>query len=66
MDIRATSDIQPGDRLISSGLGGVYPPRLTVGAVRSVLNDPDGVTKLIVVELAADLDRLEEVYVLRR
>jgi cell shape-determining protein MreC len=36
-----------------------------VGTVTEVSNDPDGVSKRVVVTTAAALDRLEEVFILR-
>lgn len=60
-----TADVMTGDIIRSSGLGSVYPEGLIIGTVISVANDPDGVTKRVVVAPAADLDRLEEVFVLR-
>ncbi|MFO7768680.1 MAG: rod shape-determining protein MreC [bacterium] len=61
-----SADVMVGDRVLSSGLGGVYPEGLFIGTVTAVTDDPDGVTKRVVVEPAAALDRLEEVFVLRR
>ncbi len=61
-----SADVMVGDRVLSSGLGGVYPDGLLIGTVTRVTDDPDGVTKRVVVEPAAALDRLEEVFVLRR
>lgn len=60
-----SADVMVGDRVLSSGLGGVYPEGLLIGRVTEVTDDPDGVTRRVVVEPAAALDRLEEVFVLR-
>ncbi|MDV4145110.1 MULTISPECIES: rod shape-determining protein MreC [Shimia] len=51
--------VRPGDRVISSGDGGVFPPGLLVGQVAS---DPGGRLR---VRLAADYERLEYLRVLR-
>ena len=61
-----TADIQAGDVVLSSGLGGVYPEGLTIGTVASVSVDPEEVTMRVVVRLSAALDRLEEVFILRQ
>lgn len=58
------ADVRVGDRVFSSGRGGIYPAGLLIGEVRSVQDDPDRVTKRVEVELAVRLDRLEEVFVL--
>ncbi len=63
--ITQTADIQIGDVVLSSGFGGIYPAGLVIGTVSSVSNDPDDVTMRVAVRLAASLDRLEEVFILR-
>ncbi len=52
-------DIRPGDRVVSSGDGGVFPPGLLVG---QVAQGPDRHLRVI---LAADYHRLEFLRVLR-
>ena len=49
-----TADIQPGDRVLSSGLGSVYPPDLTVGEVVSVEIDPASRTLVATVRPLVD------------
>lgn len=39
-NIPNTEDIQPGDLLVTSGLGGRFPPGYPVGVVSSVIHDP--------------------------
>ncbi|MDC0738989.1 rod shape-determining protein MreC [Cognatishimia sp. SS12] len=51
--------VRPGDRVVSSGDGGVFPPGLLIGQVAS---DPNGRLR---VRLAADYERLEFLRVLR-
>jgi rod shape-determining protein MreC len=55
-------DVVPGDRVITSGLGGVYPPGLLVGTVRSVSQDP--VEKRVLIDRAVDVSEIEQVFVL--
>lgn len=52
-------EVNPGDRVVSSGDGGLYPPDLLIG---QVVATPDGRQR---VRLAADVRRLEFVRVLR-
>lgn len=59
------ADVQIGDRVITSGLGPVYPKGLSVGTVEAVEPDPSGVFKQALVKPATALDRLEEVIILR-
>lgn len=57
--LAATEDVGVGDRVVTSGDGGVFPPDLDVGVVAAV----DG--RAARVRLAADYGRLEFVRVLR-
>ncbi len=65
LHVLRAADVDTGDVVKSSGLGGIYPEGLMIGRVVSVADDPDGVTKMVVVKTSAALDRLEEVFVLR-
>lgn len=53
-----------GDQVITSGLGGVYPPGLAVGTVRSLITEEDGLTRYAQVEPAADIAGVQYVYVI--
>lgn len=57
--LETPDDVRPGDRVVSSGDGGMFPPGLLVGTV--VL----GTDKRLRVTLAADYQRLEFLRVLR-
>ncbi|MFP4043410.1 MAG: rod shape-determining protein MreC [Rhodosalinus sp.] len=57
--VENAEQVRPGDRLISSGDGGVFPPGLLIG---QVAQDPRGRLR---VRLAADYSRLEFLRVLR-
>jgi rod shape-determining protein MreC len=57
-------DIRVGDRIISSGLGEVYPKGLLIGTVSSVRAKPYGLFHEVEVQPAVDLGTLEEVLVL--
>lgn len=54
-----------GDEIVTSGKGGVYPSGLLVGYVTEIRSDPSGMTRYAVVEPAADLDDLIEVFVIK-
>lgn len=51
--------VRPGDRVISSGDGGVFPPGILIG---QIAEDPGGRTR---VRLVADFERLEFLRILR-
>lgn len=57
--LERTTEVNPGDRVVTSGDGGVFPPDLLVGRV---VQDPDRRWRVF---LTADLDRLEFLRVLR-
>ena len=58
------SDIDIGDRLITSGLGGFFPKGLPVGTVKRVHSPKASIFMEIEIEPSADLSRLEEVFIL--
>ncbi|HOB87676.1 MAG TPA: rod shape-determining protein MreC [Bacillota bacterium] len=58
-------NVQPGDTVISSGLGGVFPKGLPIGTVKEVGEDQYGLVKYVVVEPRINFNRLEEVLVVR-
>jgi rod shape-determining protein MreC len=55
-------DVNPGERLVTSGIDRIFPPDLPVGTIADV--KPGNTFKLIRVRPAANLERLEEVFVL--
>lgn len=60
-----TDDIQPGDVLISSGLGGIFPKGIPVGSVLNVNRKPFGITQDVEVKPSVDFAKLEEVLVVK-
>jgi rod shape-determining protein MreC len=61
-----TDDIEPGDLLISSGLGGVFPKGVPVGTVSKVNRKPFGITQEVEVRPSVDFSKLEEVMVITK
>lgn len=57
------ANIQPGDTIISSGLGGFFPKGLVIGYVLASAEDEFGLTQYALVQPAANFNRLEEVFV---
>jgi len=60
----AAPDIKPGDLVVSSGLGGVYPAGHIIGEVVDVDEGAYGMAKVAYVRSAVDFSRVEEVLVL--
>ncbi len=57
-------DVKPGDRLVSSGMGGIFPKGLPVGRVARVEKGNRGLFQRADVEPSVELNRLEEVFVI--
>ena len=66
INLARDADILPGDRIITSGFGGIYPKGILVGDVLDVINDEGGLLKFAVLQPAVDFTRLEEVMVIVR
>jgi rod shape-determining protein MreC len=59
------ADIQPGQQVISSGLGGIFPKGILIGTVlQAQLDSETGMYQDLEVEPAVDLRRVEEVIVI--
>lgn len=63
LDVPASADVVPGDRIVSSGLGGVFPPGLPLGNVKEANASRGQVFQEVRVESNVDFSLLEEVYV---
>jgi rod shape-determining protein MreC len=61
-----TDDIQLGDRLISSGLGGIFPKGIPVGTVTEVNKQLFGISQEVEVKPAVDFRKLEEVLIVTK
>lgn len=59
-----TADVREDDLMVTSGIGGIYPPGLPVGRVVSVSSPPAGVFRKAELEPVVDFAVLEEVLVL--
>jgi rod shape-determining protein MreC len=59
-------DVQVGDEVITSGVGGAYPKGLRIGMVRRVAADEELLLHTARVEPAVDFGRLEQVFVMLR
>lgn len=58
-----TDDAVPGDRVVTSGLGDVYPKGLLIGEIVSVEPVKGGVFQRAELKPSADFSRVEEVFV---
>jgi rod shape-determining protein MreC len=60
--LREDADIVPGDKIITSGIGGVYPKGVVVGVVSEVSTNTAS-EKVVYVQSTVDFEHLEEVSV---
>ena len=58
-----TAEIKVGDRVLSSGLGGVFPKGLVIGTVSQIVRNKQGLFQEITLTPSSDLSNLEEVLV---
>ncbi|MBQ4150864.1 MAG: rod shape-determining protein MreC [Clostridia bacterium] len=58
------ADVEVGDRIVSSGLGSVYPRGLLIGTVTEVTSDATAHTKIAVVKPSASLEAITKVMIL--
>lgn len=64
-NIPSQGDVKQGDLILSSGLGGVYPPGLVVGTVIAVERPRQEPFLIVRLAPAADFNSLDELFVLR-
>jgi len=62
--IDANADIVVGDEIVTSHLSDIYPEGLTIGYVKEVYTDTNGLTKYAVIEPAVDLKHLDTLLVI--
>ncbi|WP_182187739.1 rod shape-determining protein MreC [Pectinatus frisingensis] len=63
-NISRAADIQPGDQIITSGLGGIYPKGIFIGTVDEVGNEAGGLLKYAAIKPAVDFQKLEDVAII--
>lgn len=66
VNIARDADVVKGDKIVTSGFGGIYPKGILIGEVIDLVNEEGGLLKYAVLNPAVDFDRLEEVSVIVR
>ena len=64
--IDSSDEVNVGEQVISSGLGGIFPKGILIGEVTEITTDDYGLTKLAYVKPAADFSMLEDVIIVQR
>lgn len=62
--IMRNEQVEVGDKLITAGVGGIYPKGIKVGMITDIAKENFGMTLSIEVVPSVDFDKLEEVLVL--
>jgi rod shape-determining protein MreC len=62
--LQRTADVKVGDKLITSGLDGIFPKGIIVGTVITAAEDRNGLSQQIQVQPMFDPDTIEEVYII--
>ena len=61
---QARDEINTGDVIVSSGLGGIYPPGINIGRVSRIRFDENEISMEVEVTTSIDFSRLEYVFVI--
>lgn len=66
VNLSRDADIINGDKIITSGFGGIYPKGIVIGEAVDVINEEGGLLKYAILKPAVDFGKLEEVMVIVR
>ena len=66
VQVSSYADLVPGDTLVTSGLGGIYPKGIPVGVVNNLDRNESEVLSFASVSLLQPIESLEEVFVIRK
>jgi len=64
--ISNTEEVNVGDKVYTSGLGGVFPSGILIGTVESITTDSYDLSKIINVKPSANFDNINYVTILKR
>lgn len=64
--IDSSFEAEPGQQVVSSGLGGIFPKGLPIGEITEVSTDDYGLTKLVYIRPAAQFSMLDHVIIAKR
>jgi rod shape-determining protein MreC len=62
--IDAESEIMKGDEIVTSQLSDIYPVGLTIGYVKEIVTDTNGLTKYAIIEPQVDFKHLSTLLVI--
>lgn len=61
--VSKNANIIVGDKVVTSGMGGIYPKGLTIGKVLDIRPDLQGISQYAIISPEADLDNLKAVLI---
>ena len=64
--IDSSKVVKVGEKVVSSGLGGIFPKGIPIGEITEVTTDDFGLTKMVYVKPSADFSLLDEVIIAKR
>lgn len=62
--IQTETDVEAGDMVETSGLGGIFPGGILVGKIKEIRQGGHDISRYAIVEPSVDFKRLEEVFIL--
>ena len=62
--IDSEAEIMEGDEIVTSHLSDVYPPGITIGRVKEIKTDANGLTKYAIIEPYVDFKHLDTLLVI--
>lgn len=60
---RTHVDVEVGDTLVTSGLGGIYPRGIKIGSVKKIKDSSEPLFKDVFIKPSTDFDHLEELFI---
>lgn len=64
--VRSSSDIKIGDKVMTNGIGNLFPSGVVIGTVDEVTSDDLGVSKVLKVDSLVDFENLRYLAILKR
>lgn len=62
--IDAEAEVMKGDEIVTSHLSTIYPPGISIGKVKEIKTDPNGLTKYAIIEPFIDFKHLDTILVI--
>jgi rod shape-determining protein MreC len=60
------SNVNKGEKVVTSQLSEIYPPGILIGKITKITSDPNGLDKTGTVNPAVNFDKLEEIFIVQR